>query len=599
MARPAAVIAVVAVVVASAAAAVARVPCPVEFALGADGRRRPVRLAVIGVSKRSNVDVRDAIRRTWCATARALNAETRGAATVKVRWTVARPPGAVAADDDAAEQDVRTVNHVDSPSASSRGFLLAFLDAPAFAPDATHVLAVDDDAYPFLDRLVGELAAKRAATQDIGDRAPPRPVALEATFVWGYYMVHGDFGPWPFPVGFGRVFSADVVRAVAAAHAVAPLDFGDDSCVDGGQASCVKGVAVYGDNFVGLLLAPIAHQRVHDRRFHALVGGTDDDRGDHVPAYPASPASLVVDRHDLKKHIGAAAFLDAVHLAATTADYDAVNALIGCGASRVACHYGPGPRDPAEAASFDYAMTIGDTQWVMRVNSCAWAYGLDEAWCARDLTSPNEAIGDRLYGADCAALLADVRALARVVLPSTCAPRSGAPAACGDARARCYYDGERPTNFAYEILFPEPGPIVLIDSCPRGVDYGYVCDGLNGAARETCVARLPDLEAAGRAILAHACLPDACFDDGVECLVDADGGASGVVGVQVAFAVRGVAYEVEVSDCAAAAELDAAWCASLADGDGALPPLSGDACAGLVAEIGRIAAATMPATCVR
>ena len=118
MARPAAVIAVIAVVVASAAAAVARVPCPVEFALGADGRRRPVRLAVIGVSKRSNVDVRDAIRRTWCATARALNAETRGAATVKVRWTVARPPGAVAADDDAAEQDVRTVNHVDSPSAS-------------------------------------------------------------------------------------------------------------------------------------------------------------------------------------------------------------------------------------------------------------------------------------------------------------------------------------------------------------------------------------------------------------------------------------------------------------------------------------------------
>ena len=43
MARPAAVIAVIAVVVASAAAAVARVPCPVEFALGADGRRRPVR----------------------------------------------------------------------------------------------------------------------------------------------------------------------------------------------------------------------------------------------------------------------------------------------------------------------------------------------------------------------------------------------------------------------------------------------------------------------------------------------------------------------------------------------------------------------------
>jgi len=89
-----------------------------------------------------------------------------------------------------------------------------------------------------------------------------------------------------------------------------------------------------------------------------------------------------------------------MHAAAATADYDAVNALIGCGASRVACHDGPGPRDPAEAASFDYAMTIGDAEWVMRVNSCAWAYGLDEAWCARDLTSPNEQRGDRLYGAD-------------------------------------------------------------------------------------------------------------------------------------------------------------------------------------------------------
>ena len=71
-----------------------RVACPVQFAAAPrDVAAEPIiRLAVILISRRTGVDVRDAIRSTWCETAHALASP---AASVVVRFFVgAAPPGA-------------------------------------------------------------------------------------------------------------------------------------------------------------------------------------------------------------------------------------------------------------------------------------------------------------------------------------------------------------------------------------------------------------------------------------------------------------------------------------------------------------------------
>ena len=72
--------------------------CPTAFAAG-----RRVRLAAFLVSLRGNMGARDAIRRTWCGTAREINARS-AAATVQVRFFVG--VGARQPDDDGAAPDV-------------------------------------------------------------------------------------------------------------------------------------------------------------------------------------------------------------------------------------------------------------------------------------------------------------------------------------------------------------------------------------------------------------------------------------------------------------------------------------------------------------
>ena len=58
-----------------------------------------------------------------------------------------------------------------------------------WAPDATHFLAPDDDAYPFVDRIVAELisGAVLSCSALRGEGRAER-VALQKTFVWGYFM---------------------------------------------------------------------------------------------------------------------------------------------------------------------------------------------------------------------------------------------------------------------------------------------------------------------------------------------------------------------------------------------------------------------------
>ena len=244
--------------------------CPTAFAAG-----RRVRLAAFLVSLRGNTGARDAIRRTWCGTAREINARS-AAATVQVRFFVG--VGARQADDDGAAPDVVTDGEPDA--ANSRRWFRALATAAGWAAAATHFLSLDDDAYPFLDRIVADLVAGRALSNPVAaSAAMPVETPLAPPFVWGYFMVHGAFGPWPFPVGYGKVLSADVAALLAAQGERVPLEHATDCLATNlTQGQCVKGTYVMADNHLGLLLAPYAYQRVHDRRFHVAFASVASPR---------------------------------------------------------------------------------------------------------------------------------------------------------------------------------------------------------------------------------------------------------------------------------------------------------------------------------
>ena len=280
---------------------------------------------------------------------------TSPAASVVVRFFVgAAPPGArfVGGDDDAAELDVTALEQwIDAPENVTRISFGSLLRAPALAPTATHFLSLDDDAYPFLDRLLAELRAEHVWaspwTRPNEARVQPSRVKLKRTFVWGYFMMNGRYGPWPFPIGFAKLLTADLLRALAAANAEVELELAfpcsgyDELAVlpqekqwpSNRQGACVKGAWINADNLLGLVLAPLDFQVVHDRRFHVVFPG-DRRRNDRTPAWPVSNTSLVVDRHDLKEFIATPAFLHAMHTAARTQEYDALNLLPGCSAAR-------------------------------------------------------------------------------------------------------------------------------------------------------------------------------------------------------------------------------------------------------------------------
>ena len=114
----------------------------------------------------------------------------------------------------------------------------------------------------------------------------------------------------------------------ADADAATPFARGGGDCGGAGQQGlCVQGTFIYSDNHLGLLLAPYAYQRVHDRRFHVVFG---EGRADASPGCPVTDASLVVDRHDFKHEMPVIAdFVDAMHAAAATGDYSAINARNG------------------------------------------------------------------------------------------------------------------------------------------------------------------------------------------------------------------------------------------------------------------------------
>ena len=104
---------------AAAAAAVSTDPprCPTRASKAAVG------LAASVVSRRRDVAARDAIRRTWCETARAVS---RDDAVVVVRFFVGRDPDPGGADD-LDRGDVTLVDVVDSPFAVLRLRLHALL----------------------------------------------------------------------------------------------------------------------------------------------------------------------------------------------------------------------------------------------------------------------------------------------------------------------------------------------------------------------------------------------------------------------------------------------------------------------------------------
>ena len=146
-----------------AAGAAAATECPTLMNEGAG-----VRLAGYVVSRRRDVDVRDAVRRTWCATARRAASDE---VSVVVRFFVGLDT--VEGGDDANMMDVTVVDVPDGPSAVPHLRLYALLRYDAWARRATHFLALDDDAYPFLDRLTQSLVEKRAMHAPAGRGVGP------------------------------------------------------------------------------------------------------------------------------------------------------------------------------------------------------------------------------------------------------------------------------------------------------------------------------------------------------------------------------------------------------------------------------------------
>ena len=380
--------------------------CPTAFAAG-----RRVRLAAFLVSLRGNTGARDAIRRTWCGTAREINARS-AAATVQVRFFVG--VGARQSDDDGAAPDVVTDGEPDA--ANSRRWFRALATAAGWAAAATHFLSLDDDAYPFLDRIVADLAAGRALSNPVAaSAARPVETPLAPPFVWGYFMVHGAFGPWPFPVGYGKVLSADVAALLAAQGERVPLeDTTDCHAANLTQGQCVKGTYVMADNHLGLLLAPYAYQRVHDRRFHVAFASVASPRKDATPGRPVSAESRLVDRHDLKYDMPSIAeFLDAVHAAAGSGNYDAVNvgAVHPCAQERVHCFEG----------GFDYSSYVDHLNLQWRFEDCTAATTWGATTCRPGPSGKVAFVHARdgpvvdVYVEDCLTIGEDIAGIARAL----------------------------------------------------------------------------------------------------------------------------------------------------------------------------------------
>ena len=127
-----------------------------------------VRLAGYVVSRRRDVDVRDAVRRTWCATARRVASDD---VSVIVRFFVGLDT--VDGGDDANMMDVTVVDVMDGPAAVPHLRLYALLRHDEWARAATHFLALDDDAYPFLDRITQSLVENRAMHAPAGRGVVP------------------------------------------------------------------------------------------------------------------------------------------------------------------------------------------------------------------------------------------------------------------------------------------------------------------------------------------------------------------------------------------------------------------------------------------
>lgn len=150
--------------------------------------------------------------------------------------------------------------------------------------DATHYLRVEDDVYVNLPMLTAEIVAGKARTFP----GPPKALTDEA-FCWAFFVDQGT-GSAVYPAGATFVLSANLVRAIAAANALAPLDVGRPGpLIDDEDRGISRGKGGYhdfgwstDDAFVGILLRPFRYERINDRRFHDALGSSG------VNPFPAS-----------------------------------------------------------------------------------------------------------------------------------------------------------------------------------------------------------------------------------------------------------------------------------------------------------------------
>ncbi|KAJ8614202.1 hypothetical protein CTAYLR_001100 [Chrysophaeum taylorii] len=192
-------------------------------------------------SAATNLDRRNAIRRTWC----------RRAVRARVSFFVGGPATPALDAERAAHGDLVFVD-VEDAATNVTAKLLASLHLFAARGNYTHYVRAEDDCYLFVDRLEFSLRG--------------RPDEVRAAFFTDII---------DYPRGFAVVLPATVATALARLDA--DVGFGLGSRGKGPRPRGAKGAWLRDrwwndDTFLGLLLYPLNLVFAHDPRFHDLPG---------------------------------------------------------------------------------------------------------------------------------------------------------------------------------------------------------------------------------------------------------------------------------------------------------------------------------------
>ena len=293
---------------------------------------RGTRVFVAVMSAPANAHLRQGIRETWCVAARRATAAAARNVSFAVAFVVGtRPDGSYAPElleEAAAFGDLALVPVVDNVGNVTNKLVRSMSDA-ARDPATTHFFRADDDSWVNIDRVAEELSA---ATVDAVPRSAvvPRRADPHAPWCWGRFTeAYPELG-LEFPAGFGFLLSAPLLKAVVAGAGHHGERVSSHARHDQGGAlrpplksagGFVRGTRIWvaDDLFVGVLLWPLRHERIHDMRIH-------DWPTRHLNGQLASERSVVVHKVRSREEF---AMLEA-------GDYAAINAAAVAAAAAAA-----------------------------------------------------------------------------------------------------------------------------------------------------------------------------------------------------------------------------------------------------------------------